>query len=152
MPKSRMDRTKMFRDFSMSKPDSIKANYLKSFDIVMKDVASNYDVTQSEMLFMLFFYDHDFFTIEHAAKMYRRSHHKLELRLLYPLVRKGYAYKHFDKLSPGKTYEEQIFREETKYNYRVRYALTQKGRMMVAKFYRKMEGDEPINWGGTFSP
>ena len=27
------------------------------------------------------------------------------------------------------------FREETKYNFRVRYALTQKGRLLVQRFY-----------------
>ena len=30
-------------------------------------------------------------------------------------------------------------------NYRVRYALSQTGRLMVSKFYRKMEGEEQIN-------
>ena len=33
-----------------------------------------------------------------------------------------------------------MFREETKFNYRVRYALTQKARLMVQKIYRDLEG------------
>ena len=60
-------------------------------------------------------------------------------RFIYPLVKKGYLYKHFDKLTPSNTYEDHLFREETKFNYRVRYALTQKARLMVQKIYRDLE-------------
>jgi hypothetical protein len=35
--------------------------------------------------------------------------------------------------------EDHLFREETKMNYRVRYALSQKGRLLVQAFYRKLE-------------
>ena len=50
-------------------------------------------------------------------------------------------YKHFDKLTPSDTYEDHLFREETKYNYRVRYAITQKARLLVQAFYRDLEKD-----------
>jgi hypothetical protein len=145
MPKRKGDRQKMFRDFSMMKTEGLKANYLKNFDLVIKNTVKTQPITYSEMMFMIFIYDYEFFTIEHIVNVYKRSYMKLEIRLLYPLLKKGYIYKHFDKLSPSQSYEDHLFREETKYNYRVRYALSQKGRMAVAKFYRKMEGDEPID-------
>lgn len=145
MPVRKGDREKMFRDFSMMKPGTLKANYLKKLDLVAKDMATNYDFGHSEMMFMLFVYDYEFFTIKHVCKVYKRSQPKLQARILFPLMAKGYIYKHFDKLSPSDTYEDHLFRDETKYNYRVRYALSQKGRMAVAKFYRKLEGDESVN-------
>ncbi len=54
---------------------------------------------------------------------------------MYELVNGGYVYKYFDKLTPSGTYEDHLFRDETKFNYRVRYALTQKGKMLVGRFY-----------------
>ena len=51
-----------------------------------------------------------------------------------------YIIKHFDKLTPSDTYEDHLFRDETKYNYRVRYGLTQKARLLVQRFYRELEG------------
>ena len=135
----------MFRDFSKMKPGTLKANYLKNFDLAVKNTIKTQSISYAEMMFMLFIYDYEFFTIDHIHREYRRSYMKLEIRLLYPLLKRGYIYKHFDKLSPSETYDDHIFRDETKYNYRVRYALSQKGRMAVAKFYRKIEGDEPID-------
>ena len=55
-------------------------------------------------------------------------------------MNEGYIYKHFDKLTPSETYEDHLFRDETKFNYRVRYALTQKARNMVQRVYRNLEG------------
>ena len=31
-----------------------------------------------------------------------------------------------------------LFRDETKYNYRVRYAITQKARLFVQRFYNEL--------------
>jgi len=60
-------------------------------------------------------------------------------RTIYPLMRRGFLYKHFDKLTPSAELEDHLFREETKYNYRVRYALTQKGRLLVQRFYHSLD-------------
>jgi hypothetical protein len=59
-------------------------------------------------------------------------------RIVYPLVKEGYIHKVFDKLTPSQTFEDHLFRSETKFNYRVRYALTQKARLMVQRFYRSL--------------
>ena len=61
-------------------------------------------------------------------------------KTLYPLMNEGYVYKHFDRLTPSDTREDHLFREETKHNYRVRYAITQKARLLVQDFYRNLEG------------
>lgn len=64
---------------------------------------------------------------------------KLADRIVYPMVREGYLYKHFEKKTLSESREDHLFREETKYNYRVRYALSQKGRLMVQRFYNRLE-------------
>ena len=91
-------------------------------------------------MFMFWAYDLEFWTLDYAAKEYKVSKKKLGERTVFPLVKEGYLYKHFDKLTPSSTYEDHLFREETKYNYRVRYALTQKGRLLVQRVYRDLEG------------
>ena len=140
MPKSKPHRSRMFRDFSMMKPDQLKANYLKNIDLAIKDITKHFDISSADLLFMVFIYDYEFFTLAHIAKAYHRSKLKLSERHVYPLVNLGYIYKHFDKLTPSSTREDHLFRSETKYNYRARYALTQKGRMWVSIFYRMADG------------
>ena len=104
----------------------------------MRDMSLNYDIKESEMRFMLFAYDLEFFTIDYMAEAYFYNKHNLYQRLINPLRQKGYIYKHFDKLTPSQTLEDHLFRDETKFNYRVRYALSQKGRMAVQRFYNTL--------------
>ena len=145
MPKGRVAKTKMFRDFSYQKDKWIKDNYLKNWSIVMSDMLSRYDLSDKEMRFMLFVYDLEFFTMDWIAGEYHYEKRNIGRRLVYPLLKKGYIYKHFDKLTPSTVREDHLFRNETKFNYRVRYALSQNGRLVVSKFYRKMSGEEPIS-------
>jgi hypothetical protein len=42
-------------------------------------------------------------------------------------------------MSPSQTREDHLFRDETKYNYRVRYALSQLGRLVVERFYNELK-------------
>jgi len=145
MPKGRVAKTKLFREFSFIKEKFIKNNYLKLWSLVMRDMTARYNLLDKEMRFMIFIYDLEFFTLDWISAEYEYEKRNVGRRLVYPLLSRGYIYKHFDKLTPSDTREDHIFRDETKYNYRVRYALSQQGRLVVSKFYRKMEGDEPIN-------
>jgi len=133
----------MFRDFKMKDPDKINRSYNKYYRLAMRDMVAHYDVSEREMNFMLFVYDYEFFTIDHVSQNYFYSKDKVGLRLIYPLQNKGLIFKYYDKLSP-KNYEDAMF-AESKFKYRVRYAITQKARLLVQKFYRKLEGEEQIN-------
>ena len=95
------------------------------------EFCKRYDIFEKELHFMLWAYDLEFWTLRYAAEDYGYSEKKLGDRLVYEMVNQGYIYKHFDKMTPSQTREDHIFREETKYNYRVRYALTQKARLLV---------------------
>ena len=59
--------------------------------------------------------------------------------MIYPMVKQDLIYKHFDKLTPSRELEDHMFREETKFNYRVRYALTQRARLLVQRFYNALD-------------
>lgn len=140
MPKSKVSKNKLFREFSRLNQRYIKNNYLKDLKRVLASTREQHKIFEKELMFMLWAYDLEFWTLDHAAEEYGYSRGKIGDRLVYPLMNEGYIYKHFDKLTPSETYEDHLFRDETKFNYRVRYALTQKARNMVQRVYRNLEG------------
>ena len=139
MPKSRVPKKRLFRESSRLNQRYIKRNNLKNLRKVLLSTQESYDVFQKEIMFMLWAYDLEFWTLDYAAKEYNVSKKKLGERTVFPLVKVGYIYKHFDKLTPSQSFEDHLFRDETKYNYRVRYALTQKARLLVQRVYRDLE-------------
>ena len=140
MPKSRVKRSKMFRDFSFIDKRSVSSNYLKNYKKIMKEAVETYGLSARQILFLIHVYDLEFWTLDYISKSLEERRNQVGIKVLYPLLKKEYVYKHFDKLTPSGTLEDHIFREETKYNYRVRYALSQKGRLLVARFYNRLEG------------
>tara|TARA_R100000005_G_scaffold86909_1_gene55959 strand:+ start:4280 stop:4702 length:423 start_codon:yes stop_codon:yes gene_type:complete len=139
MPKSKVPKKRLFREFSMQDKKYIKRNYLKNLKKVRHMVNKEYDVPFAMIEFMLWAYDLQFFTIKYAAESLSMNKNNTQNRFIYPLLKKDYLYKHFDKLTPSQTFEDHLFREETKMNYRVRYALTQKARLLVQKVYRELD-------------
>ena len=139
MPKSTVKKTRMFRDFSKMPSRFVKHNYLKNLRNATNEFLEvNPELTKSYLHLLLFVYDLEFFTISWAAENYQMSRGNLADRIIYPLMSLGYIYKVFDKLSPSQTLEDHLFRDETKYNYRVRYGLSQKGRLAVQRFYNSL--------------
>ena len=140
MPRSKVPKKKLFREFSLQDKKYIRRNYLKKLKVVKHFINKEYDISFSMVEFLLWGYDLQFFTIDFASKDMGMNRNNTQNRFIYPLVNAGYLYKHFDKLTPSSTYEDHLFREETKFNYRVRYALTQKARLLVQRVYREFEG------------
>jgi uncharacterized protein YktA (UPF0223 family) len=138
MPKSKVPKKRMFRDFSRQDKKYIKRNNLKRLKQMRQKVTSQWEISFSDLEFLLWGYDLQFFTIDYAAQDLEMNKTNLSNRIIYPMQRAGYLYKHFDKLTPSDTYEDHLFRDETKYNYRVRYGLTQKARLLVQRFYREL--------------
>ena len=129
----------MFRDFSLQDKKYIKRNNLKRLKQIRHKVQKEREASFADIEFLLWGYDLQFFTIDYASKDLDYNKTNLSNRIIYPLQAKGLLYKHFDKLTPSQTMEDHLFRDETKYNYRVRYALTQKARLLVQAFYRELE-------------
>ena len=138
MPRSKVPKKRMFRDFAKQDTKYIKRNNLKRLKQIRHKVQKEWDVSFADLEFLLWGYDLQFFTIDYASKDLDYNKTNLSNRIIYPLRAKGMLYKHFDKLTPSQTMEDHLFREETKYNYRVRYALTQKARLLVQTFYREL--------------
>ena len=139
MPRSKVKKSRMLRDVSVLPEKYIKHNHLKHIRSATNEfLESNPELTKSYLYLLLFIYDLEFFTISWLADNYEMNRKNLADRMIYPLVSSGYIYKHFDKLTPSQTLDDHLFRDETKYNYRVRYALSQRGRMAVQRFYNSL--------------
>ena len=139
MPRSKVPKTRLFREVSFIKKRYVGDNYLKNLRSVRMSFCDSNDISWSHVEFLLWCYDMEFFTIAYASENYGVNHDNLANRVIYPLQNDGYIYKHFDKLTPSQELEDHLFREETKYNYRVRYAITQKARLLVQRFYRSLD-------------
>lgn len=140
MPKSVVSKKKLFREFSRLNQRYVKNNYLKGLRVTIRSFCKRRDIFERELMFLLWAYDMEFWTLRYAAEEFDYSEKKLAERIVYQLVKEDYIYKHFDKMTPSTTMEDHLFREETKYNYRVRYAITQKARLLVQAFYKDLEG------------
>jgi hypothetical protein len=142
MPKSRVSRKKLFREFSKIDPKFILRNDLKYITFMYRDAKENHDLNPTELDILLFTYDLEFWTIDHLADAMMRSKKQIIKRYMHTLKVKGYIYNHFERLTPSHKEEDMFFRDETRYNYRVRYAITQKARLLVSRMYRKIYGEE----------
>ena len=119
----------------------VNRNYLKYYRSVKLEFCDSKDISSSHLDFLVWAYDLEFFTKDFASEDYEMNKKKLGERVIYPLMNMGFIYKHFDRLTPSQTAEDHLFRDETKMNYRVRYAITQKARLLVQAFYRDLEGN-----------
>ena len=142
MPRSRIAKGKMFREFSKMKQKYLGYTFLKNIRKARKDTCEKNNISASHLEFLLWGYDLEFFTARYASQEYGIREKNILERIIYPLQRNKYLYKQFDKLTPSQTEESHLFREETKYNYRVRYALTQKARLLVQRMYNDLIGSE----------
>tara|TARA_R100001198_G_scaffold37915_1_gene20674 strand:- start:6458 stop:6880 length:423 start_codon:yes stop_codon:yes gene_type:complete len=139
MPKSKVRKTRLFREFSRMDSRYVNRNYLKYYRSVKLEFCDSKDISSSHLDFLVWAYDLEFFTKDFASEDYEMNKKKLGERVIYPLMNMGFIYKHFDRLTPSQTAEDHLFRDETKMNYRVRYAITQKARLLVQAFYRELE-------------
>ena len=117
----------------------VNRNYLKYYRSVKLEFCDSKDISSSHLDFLVWAYDLEFFTKDFASEDYEMNKKKLGERVIYPLMNMGFIYKHFDRLTPSQTAEDHLFRDEPKMNYRVRYAITQKARLLVQAFYRELE-------------
>tara|TARA_R100000353_G_scaffold61657_1_gene48723 strand:- start:1784 stop:2206 length:423 start_codon:yes stop_codon:yes gene_type:complete len=139
MPRSEVKKKRLFREVSFLHSRYINKNYLKNLRKVRTKFCKDRDISFSHLEFILWSYDKEFWTINYAVEDYGFNKKNFENRILWPLLNEGYVYKHFDKLTPSATAEDHMFREETKFNYRVRYGITQKARMLIQAFYNRLE-------------
>ena len=139
MPKSTVNSKKRYREFSKLNEKYVGNNYCKNLRLAFEVMSQRHGLTRGQVEFLLYVYELEFFTLSHISRQFGITEHKVGDMFVYRMVKSNLLYKHFDKLSPPDDHVDQMFRQENKYTYRVRYAMSQQGRLLVQRFYRLLE-------------
>ena len=97
-------------------------NYLKYYRNVLFDFRDKYSLKVSDIEFLFFVYDRDYFKCYTIAKYYRCSNIFIT-RNLPTLMNKGYVTIYLEKA----------------HNRARRYMISQRGKILVTKFYKKLK-------------
>jgi len=135
---------RMDREFSLLPSRNVNRNYLKYLRHVTKDARQNYELTPLMLHSLFFMYDLEFFTEEYLrdnfSMMSRIKNYEI---VLSPLIKLGHVGIYFNKNS-ATSETRQMLKLDGGVGYKARYALTQQGRLLIQRLYRKLEGDEAI--------
>jgi hypothetical protein len=133
---------KKFRDFAYL--DNRPATPAKFYYKAIRWAREQSGLQARQIEFMFFVHDLEFFTIEWVAAQLSVSYPQARDKLIGPLMKDEYIYKYFDRFAVALDDESMWFREEHRWNFRVRYALTQKGRLFLSRLYKIMSGEEKM--------
>lgn len=123
----------------------VNHNYLKYYKLAKRDICTRHGITENELESLLFMYDYEFFTRKHIAKALHQNMLKFYERVLQPLMKKEMIERIYYRSDLDKASMEQLaFLKYNRSNYKARYQITQKARLIVQRFYRKLQGDEVI--------
>ncbi len=133
-----------FRDFAYR--DDRSAPTYKYTWHANKYVKAKYGMIPIQIEFLLFAYDLEFFTIEWMAKQLSKSYNQTKDWLTVKLRKKGFLFDYFSKDDIDIHKDTSMwFREENRWNYRKRYALTQEGRRLVEEWIAITTGQTKVD-------
>lgn len=142
---ARHHKGRKIREFSYLNDRYVNKNYLKYYKHAIRDVSAKTGLTMNEINVLLFMYDYEFFTRKHIAKALHQNMLKFYERVLQPLMKKEMIERIYYRSDLDKASMEQLaFLKYNRSNYKARYQITQKARLIVQRFYRKLQGDEVI--------
>ena len=104
-------------------------DYLTLYRKVVMSLAHTNDITRTQLEFLIFLYNKDYITWKEAFKDFYASNKFISVKIP-PLEKKGLTVNYkpqYKKNGEAKT-----------------YCLTQKGKLLVARVYRMIEGGEDI--------
>ncbi len=84
MPKSKVRKTRLFREFSRMDSRYVNRNYLKYYRSVKLEFCDSKDISSSHLDFLVWAYDLEFFTKDFASEDYEMNKKKLGERVIYP--------------------------------------------------------------------
>ena len=87
MPKSKVPKKKLFREFSLQDKKYIRRNYLKKLKVVKHFINKEYDINFSHVEFLFWGYDLQFFTIKYAAESLAMNRNNTQNRFITIFLR-----------------------------------------------------------------
>lgn len=136
--------SRKYREFSKVKEDSLGDNYAKNIRNVLLDFRDDRSMTPELTMFLLWAYEYEFFTANYVHQRCGITKTSWMVRMKPTLFKYGLLMTMYSKQSEGISMEKMLMRNESDPSYRHRYALTQKAKLYVQEFYRKLDGRETI--------
>ncbi len=140
MPKSKIHKKKINREFLPLQDKYVRHNDMKYLSLAVRDMVNNTDLTKPELEFLLYVYDLEFFEITWVANTYNQSRKNVYERIVLPLKRKGYLTEYYNHNSEEDVQMFSLRRTASK------LSASHKGRHAVQRLYRKMNGEEDIKY------
>ena len=132
------------REFRKEDRSKIGKNYLKYHKMAFLDIMRNEDLKKVELDVLLFVYDLEFFTAKYAAaQLAYDGHINFKKDVLEPLRKKGMIINYINNGDISNE-DRQRFRIPQSQKFSIRFAITQRARMIVQRLYNKLEGKIPI--------
>lgn len=133
-----------FRDFAYR--DDRGASTYKFTWHANKYIKAKYNLIPIQIEFLLFAYDLEFFTIEWMAQQLVKSYNQTKDWLTVKLKKKDLLFDYFSKEDIDIHKDTSMwFREENRWNYRKRYALTQEGRRIAEEWASIASGKTKVD-------
>jgi hypothetical protein len=132
-----------FRDFAYrDERGDLSYKYVWHADRFIK---KEYGLNPMYVQFLIYTYDLEFFTIEWIAKQLSKSYNQTKDWLIVKLRNKKLIFDYFSSEDIDIHKDSSMwFRQENKWNYRKRYALTQEGRMIADRWKAIASGREKV--------
>jgi hypothetical protein len=132
-----------FRDFAYrDNRGDLSYKYVWHADRYIKQ---HYGLQPMYVQFLIYAYDLEFFTIEWMAKQLSKSYNQTKDWLTVKMRKKGLLFDYFSAEDINIHKDTSMwFRQENRWNYRKRYALTQEGRMIADRWKAIASGIEKV--------
>ncbi len=91
MPKSKVKRSRLFREVSFLDKKFVNKNFLKDLRSKRTMFCEDNEITFSHLEFLLWAYDKEFWTLNYAADEYGFNKNNMGDRIIYPLMKAGWC-------------------------------------------------------------
>ena len=141
MPKARLHKRRKYREFSKLDKKFIYDNKMKNLFFFRKGMKINgRSVPFIQLAFLCFVYDLEFFTATYLMKQFGMSRVGLMKNYIHPAVQAGHMHVLISNTQKEVQHlEEMIFEGERVPKSIKRYCLTQKGKMVVSYFNKRLD-------------
>jgi hypothetical protein len=127
---------KLFREFAKRENFEGLSNVnMKYFYNAKKYIRKRYKITDRYFSFLLWCYDLEFFSIQHAVEEFHTFPTDVEMKFLYPMINEGLLKKFADRKELIKDYRYRMV-EGKEYFQRNKYCITNKGFRIIEEFIK----------------
>lgn len=137
-------KAKIHREFLKKEDEEPLSFNMKYYYNARRYVVKRNEIKATHLEFLMWGYDLEFFTIQHAVDEFHRFALDVEIKIIYVLLKQGWLVKVFDTKTQGRDYVDRMLESDSPRFSRMRYGLSNKARRLIK------EMEKISNTGVTF--